>query len=153
MYRIIVAQSPRQKRSNHFVIAGEQKRHNRRMKYWKIIGDNLSKAGWSWGCISAIDSNGQTIWIADSQRDDGKHFVARANEKLTAFRELASAIRGEIADSASCPDHRLSHIRLKSNRQDSPRMLTVVVLMPDHTQDFSNSLGDFCNSCEAYKKQ
>jgi hypothetical protein len=24
----------------------------------------LSKADWSWGCVAAIDSNGQTIWIA-----------------------------------------------------------------------------------------
>jgi hypothetical protein len=30
------------------------------MKYWKIIADNLSKAGWSLGWVSAIDSNGQT---------------------------------------------------------------------------------------------
>ena len=29
----------------------------RRMKHWEIIADNLSKAGWSWGCVSAIDSN------------------------------------------------------------------------------------------------
>jgi len=28
------------------------------MKYWEIIADNLSKTGWSWGCVSAIDSNG-----------------------------------------------------------------------------------------------
>ena len=28
---------------------------------WEIIADNLSKAGWSWGCVSAIDSNGRTI--------------------------------------------------------------------------------------------
>jgi hypothetical protein len=33
------------------------------MKYWEIIADNLSKAGWSWGCVSALDSNGRTIWI------------------------------------------------------------------------------------------
>jgi hypothetical protein len=33
------------------------------MKYWESIADNLSKAGWSWGCVSAIDSNGRTIWI------------------------------------------------------------------------------------------
>jgi hypothetical protein len=26
------------------------------------------KAGWSWGCVSAIDSNGRTIWIADAHR-------------------------------------------------------------------------------------
>jgi hypothetical protein len=42
------------------------------LHYWEIIADNLSKAGWSWGCVSAIDSNGQTIWIADAHRDDGK---------------------------------------------------------------------------------
>jgi hypothetical protein len=28
------------------------------MKYWEIIADNLSKAGWSWGCVSAVDSRG-----------------------------------------------------------------------------------------------
>ena len=31
-----------------------------RKKYWEIIADNLSKAGWSWGCVSAVDSNGRT---------------------------------------------------------------------------------------------
>ena len=69
------------------------------MKYWEIIADNLSKAGWSWGCVSAIDSNGRTIWIADAHRDDGKRFVVRADEKLTAFVELESAIhsRGELS--------------------------------------------------------
>jgi hypothetical protein len=61
------------------------------MKYWEIIADNLSKAGWSWGCVSAIDSNGQTIWIADAHRGDGKRFVARADEKLRTFLELESA--------------------------------------------------------------
>ena len=64
------------------------------MKYWEIIADNLSKAGWSWGCVSAIDSNGRTIWIADAHRVDGKRFVARADEKLTAFVELEAAFRG-----------------------------------------------------------
>jgi hypothetical protein len=61
------------------------------VKYWEIIADNLSKAGWNWGCVSAIDSNGRTIWIADAHRDDGKRFVVRADEKLTAFVELESA--------------------------------------------------------------
>jgi hypothetical protein len=58
-----------------------------------LIADNLSKAGWSWSCVSAIDSNGQTIWIADAHRDDGKRFVVHADEKLTAFVELESVIR------------------------------------------------------------
>jgi hypothetical protein len=22
------------------------------MKYWEIIADNLSKAGWTWGCVA-----------------------------------------------------------------------------------------------------
>jgi hypothetical protein len=61
-----------------------------RVKYSKIIADNLSKAGWSWGYVSAIDSNGQTIWIADAHRGDGKRFIVRAEEKLTAFVELES---------------------------------------------------------------
>ena len=64
------------------------------MKYWEIIADNLSKAGWSLGYVSAIDSNGRTIWIADAHRDNEKRFVVRADEKLTAFVELELAIRG-----------------------------------------------------------
>ena len=59
---------------------------------WEIIADKLSKAGWSWGCVSAIDSNGRTIWIADAHRGDGKRFVVPADEKLTAFLELERAI-------------------------------------------------------------
>jgi hypothetical protein len=61
-----------------------------------LSADNLSKAGWSWGCLSSIDSNGRTIWIADAHRDDGKRFVVRADEKLTAFLELESqlAVKG-----------------------------------------------------------
>ena len=58
-----------------------------------VIADNLSKACWSWGYVSAVDSEGRTIWIADAHRDDGKRFVVRADEKLTAFVELESAIR------------------------------------------------------------
>jgi hypothetical protein len=40
-----------------------------------------------------MDSNGQTIWIADAHRGDGKRFVVRADEKLAAFMEIESAIR------------------------------------------------------------
>jgi hypothetical protein len=44
--------------------------------------------------VSAVDSQGRTIWIADAHRGDGKRFVVQADEKLTAFVELESAIRG-----------------------------------------------------------
>jgi hypothetical protein len=63
------------------------------MKQWEIIADNLSKAGWSWGCVSAVDCNGQTIWLADAHRDNGKRLVAHAEEKLTAFVELERVTR------------------------------------------------------------
>ena len=62
------------------------------MKYWEIIADNIRKRGWSLGYVSAVDSEGRTIWIADAHRDDGKRFVVHADEKLTAFLELESAI-------------------------------------------------------------
>jgi hypothetical protein len=39
-----------------------------------------------------VDSNGRTIRIADAHRGDGKRFVVRADEKLTAFLELESTI-------------------------------------------------------------
>jgi hypothetical protein len=64
----------------------------RRVKYWEIIADNLSKAGWSWGCVAARDREGRTIWIADAHRDDGRRFVVRADEILTAFLELERAV-------------------------------------------------------------
>jgi hypothetical protein len=62
------------------------------VKYWEIIADNLKERGWSLGWVSAADSEGRTIWIADAHRDDGKRFVVRSEEKLTAFVELESAI-------------------------------------------------------------
>ncbi len=57
-----------------------------------MSADNLSKRGWSWGCVSAVNSNGRTIWVVDAHRGNGKRFVVRADEKLTAFLELDSAI-------------------------------------------------------------
>jgi hypothetical protein len=35
------------------------------MRDWEIIADNLSKAGWSWGCSSEIDSHGRVLFTAD----------------------------------------------------------------------------------------
>jgi hypothetical protein len=62
------------------------------MKYWEIIADNLRRAGWSLGWLSALDREGRTIWIVDAHRGDGKRFVVRADDKLTAFLELQAAI-------------------------------------------------------------
>jgi len=63
------------------------------VKYWEIIADNLKKAGWSLGYVSAVDSNGRIIWIADAHGGDGKRFVVRADEKLTAVHSFAFSFR------------------------------------------------------------
>ena len=68
------------------------------MKYWEIIANKLSKAGWSLGWVSVLDCEGRTSWIADAHRADGKRFL-RAQVKLTSFLELESVIRvgGELS--------------------------------------------------------
>jgi hypothetical protein len=58
-----------------------------------LEADNVSRAGWSWGCVSTVDSRGRTMFAADAHRDEEKRFVVRADEKLTAFLELETAIR------------------------------------------------------------
>ena len=74
------------------------------MRYWELIADKLSKAGWTWGCVATIDSNGRTIFVADPHRDDGKRYVVHSDEKLTAFLEL-ERITHELAVSALLGDN------------------------------------------------
>jgi len=66
---------------------------NHQMKDWEIIADNLSKAGFSVGWVSALDDDGRTVWIVD-----GKRFIVRGDEKLTAFMELETAIHEFAVD-------------------------------------------------------
>jgi hypothetical protein len=70
---------------------------------WEIIADKLSASGWSLGWVSAVDSEGRTIWIVDAHRDDGKRFVVRSDEMLSAFLEL-ERITHELALSALLGD-------------------------------------------------
>jgi len=62
-----------------------------------------------------VDSRGRTIWIADAHRDDGKRYVVRADEKLTAFVELESAI---------------SMIALKEQRRHNLMFALVIYSLP-----------------------
>jgi hypothetical protein len=41
----------------------------------------------------------KAIWITDAHRDDGKRFIVHADQKLTAFLELESAIRSSSESS------------------------------------------------------
>ena len=56
-------------------LSGDVRLHRKkgeRIKYWEIVADNLRKAGWSWGCVAAIDREGRTIfqeWL--DQRTSG----------------------------------------------------------------------------------
>jgi hypothetical protein len=59
------------------------------LRKWSTI----PKAGWSWGCVAAVDSNGRTIFVADAHRDNGKRFIVTADEKLRAFLELQRVTR------------------------------------------------------------
>ena len=52
----------------------------------------LHKAGRSYGYVGTLDRKGRTIWIVDAHHDDGKGFIVRADDSLTAFLELQSAI-------------------------------------------------------------
>jgi hypothetical protein len=63
---------------------------------WEIIADKIIKAGFSVGWVSAIGDDGRTLWVADAHRD-GKRFVVRADETLTAFVEFESAIHRATA--------------------------------------------------------
>jgi len=51
------------------------------LKYWEIIADNLSKAGFSAAWVSALDDYGRTIWIVDAHRD-GEGFVVRCDSQI-----------------------------------------------------------------------
>jgi hypothetical protein len=91
------------------------------VKYWEIIADNLSKAGWSWGCVSAIDSNGQTIFVAEAHRDDGKRFIVRA-----AWRRLFLALITVGSNGTSCrsPQDQIAAAVCNNNCDVNPVMLS-----------------------------
>src|SRR5262245_28877491 len=50
--------------------------------------------------VPTLDCERRTIWIADAHRGDGKRFVVRADEKMTAFWNL----NWRPALAASCVD-------------------------------------------------
>jgi len=63
------------------------------MKYWEIVANNISKAGWRCGCISSVNHDGQQFWVVAAEREDAGRFIVRDDEKLTAFLQLGAAIR------------------------------------------------------------
>ena len=56
------------------------------MKYWEIVADKLSAAGWLWGYCSAVTQDGWR-WIVDAHRE-GRRYIVHSDELLRAFLEL-----------------------------------------------------------------
>ena len=72
--------------------------HGGSLLHARALGNHRQQSqesgSWSLGWVSALDLEGRTIWIADAHRD-GRRFVVRADEKLTAFVELQAATAGQ----------------------------------------------------------
>jgi hypothetical protein len=60
------------------------------MKYWEIVADKLSAAGWSWGYCSAVTRDGWR-WIADAHRGN-RRYTVHSDELLSAFVELEATL-------------------------------------------------------------
>jgi len=69
------------------------------MRPREIIAKKLSESGLSWGCSSQIDATGRVLYTADAYSSDGKRFTVIADDRLTAFLELETAISacGELS--------------------------------------------------------
>ncbi|HEY2569274.1 MAG TPA: hypothetical protein VGI25_08140 [Candidatus Udaeobacter sp.] len=63
------------------------------MRHWQAVAEELSRAGFSWGCASEIDPAGRVIFTAEAYSHDGRRFIVLSDQKLTAFLELESATR------------------------------------------------------------
>jgi hypothetical protein len=75
----------------------------RRVKFWEVIADNLSKAGWSWGCVATVDSNGQTIFVADAHRSDGKPTIGHQQKQIEALTMGLQKISAQLEASKPGP--------------------------------------------------
>jgi len=56
------------------------------MKYWEIIADRLHAEGWSYGIAEHLTKQG-FLFCVDANRD-GKRFIVKADDLLTAFLSL-----------------------------------------------------------------
>ena len=62
-----------------------------RMKNWEVIADNLIKAGWSLGYVSAIDSNGRMM--ADSFRSRNQRHPSSQHPSVRRLRRGMRVVR------------------------------------------------------------
>jgi hypothetical protein len=60
------------------------------MKYWEIVADKLSAAGFSCGYCSAVTRDGWR-WIVDAHKNGQRH-VVHSDALLNAFLELEATL-------------------------------------------------------------
>ena len=89
-------------------------------RYWELVADNLSKAGWSWGCVATVDERGRTIFVADAHRGDGQRFVVHADEKVCIPRDYRHSLPSDAAIAARRPQRTLVKLSHERSRQRSP---------------------------------
>jgi hypothetical protein len=65
------------------------------LEYWKIIADRLSKKGWNWA-IAGTPVNDQTVYVVDALSPDGRQFIVRSDQLLTAFLEIERASNAKV---------------------------------------------------------
>jgi hypothetical protein len=61
------------------------------MKYWEVVADKLSAAGWTWGYCSVVTRHGRR-WVVDAYQSDGKRYIVESAELLAAFLELEAML-------------------------------------------------------------
>lgn len=73
------------------------------MKYCEIIADRLSKSGWSWGFFAVVNKEGRDIFVVDAHRNDGRRYIVRSDDKLTAFLEIERICAVRMFLEKHCP--------------------------------------------------
>jgi hypothetical protein len=58
------------------------------MKHLELIALKLSQQGFSWGYASHTDRTGRKWFVIDASCGDGKRYITRSDEMLSAFLEL-----------------------------------------------------------------
>jgi hypothetical protein len=96
----------------------------------EIVADNLMKAGWSLGWVSALDVEGGTIWVVDAHREikrfASKEIPAAWSARLHGriFGAVTATVRGSLRDARASPSEpQCSPIEPDENSSRIPTMV------------------------------
>jgi len=67
------------------------------VKYWEIVAEKLSAAGWSWGYCSAVTRDGWR-WIVDAHRE-GRRYIVHSDELLSVLLDLEATVLWRLGGS------------------------------------------------------